>query len=121
MAGMVKVIGVPRVLAKLKAASVVAGVSIGTRLKLAGLFVQRESQKIVPILTANLKGSANTRNVGGEGFDTDIVVSYSTEYAVYVHEDLDARHKPGKQAKFLESVVRTKRKEILKIIAGKKI
>ncbi|WKX70048.1 hypothetical protein [Streptomyces sp. XD-27] len=32
-------------------------------------------------------------------------VSYDTPYAVRVHEDLNARHAPGRTAKYLESVL----------------
>ncbi|WP_369377659.1 hypothetical protein [Streptomyces sp. cg36] len=33
------------------------------------------------------------------------VVSYDTPYAVRVHEDMNARHLPGRSAKYLESVL----------------
>ncbi len=71
----------------------------------AGLHLQRKSQIIVPVEFAVLKNSANTRKEGS-GFDVEVVVSYGTEYAVFVHEDLEAEHKPGKQAKFLEQPAR---------------
>lgn len=81
----------------------------------AGLFLQRESQKIVPIEFAVLKNSANTRPEG-TGAKTSVVVSYGTDYAVFVHEDLEARHKPGKQAKFLEQPLRDHRERIREIV-----
>lgn len=80
-----------------------------------GLFLQRESQLIVPVDTSALKNSANTR-LTGQGLSSAAVVSYSTEYAVYVHEDLEARHKPGKAAKFLEKPLREKRGRIMEIV-----
>jgi hypothetical protein len=80
----------------------------------AGLFLQRESQKIVPVDTNALRASANTR-AEGAGFDVAVVVSYGTDYALYVHENLEARHKPGKSAKFLEKPIREKRKRIQQI------
>ena len=54
-----------------------------------------------------------------EGFDTDVIVHYGAgaDYAVYVHEDMNARHKPGKTAKYLERPAREKKNEIFKIIA----
>ena len=118
MAKFFNITGVNKVLGKLKATSTVLSVEVGARLMMAGLFVQRESMKIVPVDTGNLKGTASTRNVGGIGWATDIVVAYSAEYAVMVHENLTARHKPGKRAKFLESIIREKRKEILAIVRG---
>lgn len=40
------------------------------------------------------------------GDDVDCVVGYTAAYAIYVHENLTAKHKPGKQAKFLEQPAR---------------
>ena len=67
--------------------------------------------------------SNKIEHIGGEGFDTDIIVGYEAEYAIYVHEGLEARHKSGKQAKYLEAPSRQFRPEILKVIAdeGSKI
>lgn len=116
MAGMVQISGMNRVLAGLKASKLATAAGAERGLKQGGLFLQRVSQKIVPVDKDILKPSADTRNVGGKGFDADIVVSFSTEYAVYVHEDLQAKHKTGKQAKYLEEPARTKRGEIIRII-----
>jgi len=116
MAKILAITGVPKVLANLKGFSTTKAAGIGRGLKQAGLFLQRESQLIVPVDTGNLKGGAFTRNVGGAGFDTDIVVGYVADYAVYVHENLQAKHKPGKQAKYLEEPARTKKSEIIRII-----
>lgn len=81
-------------------------------LKKGGLFVQRESMKLVPVRTGNLRGSAFTRQDG----DNDVLVGYTANYAVFVHEDLNATHKPGKTAKFLERVIREKKLEIIEVI-----
>lgn len=87
------------------------GVAMERGLVKGGLRIQRESQKIVPIDTSALKNSARTRKEG-KGHKTQVTVSYGTEYAVFVHEDLTARHAPGKTAKFLEIPVRRLQKEI---------
>jgi hypothetical protein len=81
----------------------------------AGLFLQRESQKLVPVDTGILRQSANTR-AEGSGFDVAVVVSYGTDYALYVHENLEAQHVPGKSAKFLETPFREKQKKMVAII-----
>ena len=81
-----------------------------------GLFLQRESQKEVPVDTGALRASARTR-AHGTGFNVYVTVSYGQNYAIYVHENLEARHKPGKKAKFLEDPLRAKRKRIAEIIA----
>ena len=62
----------------------------------AGLQVQAQSQRLVPVDTANLKGSAYTRKQG-----QGVEVGYTAAYAPFVHEDLEARHTVG-QAKYLE-------------------
>lgn len=84
----------------------------------AGLFLQRESQKLVPIDTGDLRRSADTR----EEIDTKagthaVTVSYGTNYALFVHENLEARHKPGRQAKFLEQPLREHRGRLAEIVA----
>ncbi len=91
-----------------------------------GLVLQRESQLIVPIDTAALKNSAKTNYVPGKtirlrddkgrfaggGIANEVMVTYETAYAIYVHENLTARHGPGKVAKFLEKPAKEKRKQI---------
>lgn len=85
-------------------------------LKRVALFLQRESQKLVPIDTGALRNSAFVRAIR-EGTPFVLVeVGYSMYYAIYVHEDLDARHKPGKQAKYLEQPLREKRGEMQVIL-----
>ena len=120
MAKLVRITGMSQVLSNMKTATKDIGLDIGRRLKTAGLFVQRESQKIVPVDLGNLHNTARTDNIGGKGFKADVVVHYGTgaDYAVYVHENLDARHKPGKRAKYLEAIFREKKDEIFKIVAS---
>ena len=117
MAKVMKITGVSKILKNLK--KVNAGFAAGFEkgLKRGGLFLQRMSQKVVPVDKSPLKNSARTRNMGGRGFDADIIVSYGTDYAVYVHENLNASHAEGKEAKYLEKPARENRTEILKIIA----
>ena len=120
MAKMIKITGMKTVLRNAAKANSLIGAALARGLKRGGLFLQRESQRIVPVDTSNLKNSAFTRNIGGESFSggnrPDIIVGYTAEYAAYVHEDLDAAHKRGKVAKFLERPARQKRKEILSIV-----
>lgn len=77
----------------------------------AGLKVQAVAQQRTPVDTSNLKNSAYTRKDG----HLRVIVGYSAAYAVYVHEDLEARHSIG-QAKFLESALRDNREAIRKIL-----
>lgn len=85
-------------------------------LKKAGLFVQRESQLIVPVDTGVLRNTANTRGIKHSETDVEVRVSYGTEYGIYVHEDLGANHAPGTEAKFLEKPFRQNKKRIALIV-----
>ena len=117
MAHMVEVIGVEDVKRRLKEAGVKLGFQVRRGLIKAGLFLQRESQKVVPVDTSNLKNSAGTKPIG-HGWHTDVIVYYEATYAVYVHERTELKHKKGKMAKFLEKPMRENRHRILGIIAG---
>lgn len=46
----------------------------------------------------------------------EVIVGYTASYAVYVHEDLEARHKEGKQAKFLSEPANYLRSEMAFIV-----
>ena len=115
MVQIARIKGMDRVVKNLKRLGPSAGRGIAVGLKSAGLFLQRESQLIVPIDTGNLRSSAFTR-AQGAGLQTEVKVGYTADYAVKVHEDLRARHAPGKSAKFLERPLREKRKQILDVI-----
>jgi len=110
-----------------------------------GLILQRKSQQLVPVDTANLKASATTLwgTKGGtstpnfKGDDAakmeanhkkivsqekaglsksvlkpEVEVVYTAAYAIYVHEDLEAKHKVG-QAKYLEDAAKEAQAEII--------
>jgi hypothetical protein len=77
----------------------------------AGLMLQRESQKIVPIDTGALKNSAFTRKQK-EGLKTEVLMGYTMDYAIFVHEDPDAQHAPGKEHKYLEKPAKMMRNQL---------
>ena len=87
------------------------------RMRKACLLVKRRSQIIVPVQTGNLKGSADT-DVGFVGGKLRGIVFYTASYAVFVHENLKARHKKGKQAKYLEQPLKESVREIAMILGG---
>jgi len=137
MAKLTKVTGVQEVLRNLDKTSTAFGKRLEASLIRTGLWIQRESMKIVPVDTGNLKASAFTRRVEGtSGLNTVVFVGFTAAYAIYVHENLEAahgeafnakyaqeiaqglEHRRGKnqQAKFLEYVVRKHQKEILRRI-----
>jgi len=68
-----------------------------------------ESKELVPVDTSALKQSGNLKPMRVEGNAVEVVIGYggvAAPYAVEVHENLEARHKPGKSAKFLEIPVK---------------
>ncbi len=73
--------------------------------------------KVVPVDTSALKNSApNVTRKEGSGFNTVFIVGYGMDYAVYVHENINARHKPGKMAKFLEIPARYGRDDMAELV-----
>jgi hypothetical protein len=144
--------GIDRFLGNLNRADAKIGRAVEKGLKAGAIHLRNESMKIVPYQIGNLHGSAYPpRNVGGRGYKADIVVGYTAEYAVWVHErpnkpphgpthgiEFNVKHaaeiaaavgttlgtakggmfnrKPEEQWKFLETPMRTERKNILKII-----
>lgn len=144
--GMVQVKGMPQVLAKLRTANANVSLGVGRGLKRGAAYLLRKSNEYVPVQQGILKASGFVRNIGGIGWDTDMIVGYTAAYAVYVHEDLEKLHgrafnlhhamqiaaakgkKAGtaaggmfergekQQAKFLEKPAREERKVVLGII-----
>lgn len=58
----------------------------------------------------------HVRDVASDG-NVSVFVGFGQSYALYVHEDLEARHKVG-QAKFLETAARTTMPEVWKAIGS---
>ena len=85
-----KLTGMSSVLSKLKAYGKSQERSIRRGLVKGGRFLQRKSQEIVPVEFSNLKNSAFTRDIGA--ISPDIIVGYTADYAVFVHEDLEKKH-----------------------------
>jgi hypothetical protein len=77
------------------------------------LFVQRESQQIVPVDTGNLKNSASTRPDASGKPKAQVV--YTAAYAIFVHEIERYKHAPGKESKFLVKAVHRNMDRILDI------
>lgn len=96
----------------------------------AGLRIQRESQKLAPVLTGNLKASAYTRRAGefvrldtpssskaapkpsGTVPPKRVEIGFTAAYAAAVHENLESRHENG-QAKYLETALRENKFKIV--------
>jgi hypothetical protein len=142
MGGLAKIKGVGEVLKKLKNEHHRIQREVPRALTRAGLFLQRASQKMVPVHQGNLKASAFTRT-SGSGFAAATTVGYTAAYAVYAHENEEAAHGaefnakhqkeianaktpaqkaiwfnrgPGQQSKFLEKPMRDERRTLIKMI-----
>lgn len=124
------VLGLAQVRANLQRREARMAIGLARGLKVAGLKLQRESQKRVPVEYGVLKSSAYTRATGA-GFSTVVDVGFTASYAVFVHENVGMVGKgkprpsgkgnywdpqPQATAKFLEIPVRTMRLELRKII-----
>ena len=84
-------------------------------LLLAAEHVLTEAQEVVPLDEGYLQ-STGTASVD-EGTLT-AAVSFDGPYAVRQHEDLDWRHAPGRQAKYLEQPLNANRGPVQRIIAA---
>lgn len=131
MAKMQAITGVAEVLKNLKERTVALSEGCNRGLRKAGLRLQRESQRVVPVDYGILKASAFTRSEGA-GFQTEVTVGYTARYAIYVHENTEMKLKgeprfsPHKgrywdpqgrgQSKFLEEPMRRFSKELQALI-----
>lgn len=80
-----------------------------------------ESKKRVPVDTGTLRSSGHVVKPATVGNRTTVDLVYggaAEEYAIIVHEDLDAFHKVG-QAKYLESVLMESAPHMTKRIAAR--
>lgn len=81
----------------------------------AALVIRRRSQQLTPIDTGNLKGSAYTQAWQAPGGNPGAEIGYTASYAPFVHE-VEASHRHPTQWKFLETAMKEKSAEVLKII-----
>jgi hypothetical protein len=91
--------------------------ALATALYQEGLRIMAVAIRITPWDTGTLRSTGHVELPSITG--TSIVVKLgfggsSAPYALYVHENLQARHKPGTQAKFLETPVRAMAPEFAK-------
>lgn len=112
-----KIIGIAELKRKMKQREAKRGRKFRQWLALAGLHIQRSAQKKCPVDTGLLRNSARTE-LDGVGIESECEVSFSTSYAIFVHEDLEAHHEVG-EAKFLEKAVQEKKPEIIAMIKDK--
>lgn len=84
-------------------------------LLLAAEHVLAESQAVVPLDEGPLQNSGTASVDDG---DLTAAVAYDTPYAIRQHEELDYRHAPGRQAKYLEQPLNANRGPVQRLIAA---
>jgi hypothetical protein len=118
----VKLNGIRKTIEKIDGFKRISESAMKQALTTTALFVKRESMKRTPVLTGALKNSHTVTKaesdgkkasikikVGGssltnESIKNKVNVTVNVNYALFVHEDLTARHTNG-QAKFLYNAV----------------
>lgn len=90
-------------------AAAVAGLDLASQHLLA------ESRALVPIEEGTLERSGTATVDAGK---LSALVSYDTPYAVRQHEELDYRHAPGRQAKYLEEPFTTQQDVLTGLVAA---
>jgi len=76
----------------------------------------------IPIDTGNLRASWSVNSVY-VGKNPVVVMGFSAEYAVYVHENMEPAvnwGRPGSGPKFFEAAFKRNKQAMLKLIGGKK-
>jgi hypothetical protein len=67
--------------------------------------IMNMSQDQCPVEFGRLRATGQVGVPENNGNSTSIKMGYSTDYAIYVHENLEARHLAPTKAKFLEDPV----------------
>jgi hypothetical protein len=75
-----------------------------------------QSKKLTPVDTGNLKGSHYVKMEESAAGNPVARIGCTAEYAIYVHENLEAHHPTG-QAKFLETAFKLMSKKAIEIVA----
>lgn len=79
--------------------------------------LQQKAQDLTPVDTGALRSSAFTET-DRQGKNPSVIVGYTEEYAIFVHENLEAHHPVG-QAKFLEQPLRENTDKYVEYIKDK--
>jgi len=77
--------------------------------------VLAEAQNLVPLDEGGLQ---NTGTASVDEGELVAMVSYDTPYAARQHEEMDWRHAPGRQAKYLEQPLNAERQQVQALIAA---
>lgn len=99
-----KVIGVPNVFRELETRAKRLNKKVEKAITDEGNTVLLEAMDQCPVETGTLRRSGTVENPKVKSGDVSVEIGFNTDYALYVHENVNARHEQGK-AKFLEDPV----------------
>ena len=105
------IVGIPETIKRLKRYREAGEIAAENAAIEAANLILEESLKLCPIDTGYLRSTGKIV-VQGSGYGIQVTVGYSADYAVYVHENLEAYHNPPTQAQFLSEVLRRYRGDI---------
>ena len=80
----------------------------------ASILIKERSMKKTPVDEGNLQASHYIK-MRGDKNQPLAKIGCTAKYAIYVHENLEARHTNG-EAKFLENAIKESEREVLTII-----
>lgn len=113
------VVGAAELLARIKAIAETAPVLVGRGMFVAGERIMEEAKAETPVDTGALRSSGHVDLPVVDGTDITVTLGFggaAVDYAVYVHEDLSAKHDDGK-AKYLEDPLTRNEDQLLRWIA----
>jgi len=93
--------GAAEVFKKLKAYEKDVRHALGFALQEEGQAIMAESVRECPVEYGNLRASHYVSPHEVRGNDVKVTLSYGTEYAVHVHENLNAKHAAPTKSRFL--------------------
>lgn len=108
MAQNIQLVGMDRLQKLLVAGGSAAVKAVGKGLYNEALMAFDKSQEVVPVETGVLRSSGQVGQPEWHGESVSVEISYggaASQYALIVHENLEAHHASGKQAKYLEEPV----------------
>jgi hypothetical protein len=79
-------------------------------MKNSGEKLLKESNDLAPKDTGNMTRQSDVHVADPK----EVEVRYNEDYALFVHEDLEARHPKGGQAKFLQTATNNNGKKVIK-------
>lgn len=114
-----RMIGVAALRDRLRSISFEFPTKVERALYMEGQIEMTESKRRVPVDTGALRASGFVEQPVRNGRNISVTLAYGTEYAIPVHENLEAHHRSPGQAKYLESVLNESRSSMAARLAAR--